>query len=107
MTCSRDPERGLSCRVVLFRRVVGYLTDMSCWVLRWAVVGWVLCTVRGGGVQKFWDETDTMHCVGGTQQLAERLRQSLDQRGERVKLELNCPVESIPTACRKVWNRWR
>ncbi len=71
------------------------MTGINGLIPAWQSLLGVLCTVRGGGVQKFWDETDTMHCVGGTQQLAERLRQSLDQRGEQVKLELNCPVESI------------
>ncbi len=58
----------------------------------------ILAIVRGGGLQKFWDETDTMHCVGGTQQLAEKLAESLiSQRGQSA-VRLDTPVQEI---------RWR
>ena len=55
----------------------------------------ILAIVRGGGLQKFWDETDTLHCVGGTQQLAEKLAESLvSQRGQSV-MRLDTPVQAI------------
>ncbi len=55
----------------------------------------ILAIVRGGGLQKFWDETDTLHCVGGTQQLAEKLAESLvSQRGQSA-VRLDTPVQAI------------
>lgn len=55
----------------------------------------ILAIVRGGGLQKFWDETDTMHCVGGAQQLAEKLAESLiSQRGQSA-MRLDTPVQAI------------
>ncbi|MBC7816188.1 MAG: FAD-dependent oxidoreductase, partial [Planctomycetaceae bacterium] len=55
----------------------------------------ILAIVRGGGLQKFWDETDTLHCVGGTQQLADKLAESLvSQRGQSA-VRLDTPVQAI------------
>jgi monoamine oxidase len=53
----------------------------------------MLAVVRGGGLDKFWDETDTMHCLGGTQQLAARLAASFTARGQ--SLQLKQPVRAI------------
>lgn len=55
----------------------------------------ILAIVRGGGLQKFWDETDTLHCVGGTQQLAEKLAESLIGHRGRSALRLDTPVHAI------------
>lgn len=55
----------------------------------------ILAIVKGAGLQKFWDETDTLHCVGGTQQLAKRLARSLVARCGEASLRLNAPVENI------------
>lgn len=55
----------------------------------------ILAIVRGGGLQKFWDETDTLHCVGGSQQLAEKLTESLTHTRGAASLRLNSPVHAI------------
>jgi monoamine oxidase len=55
----------------------------------------ILAIVRGGGLQKFWDETDTLHCVGGTQQLAGRLKNSFVNSSGDARLQLGCPVHAI------------
>lgn len=55
----------------------------------------ILAIVHGGGLQKFWDETDSLHCVGGTQQLAKLLAKSFVQRRGAASLRLNVPVQSV------------
>jgi len=42
-----------------------------------------LAAVKGGGVEKYWDESDTHRCEGGAQSLAKKLAEAL---GDRVKL---------------------
>lgn len=51
----------------------------------------MLTAIKGGGVQEYWNQTETHRCQGGNQQLATRLAQVLGH--ERV--HLNLPVESI------------
>lgn len=59
----------------------------------WQSLLMVLAIIKGAGVQKFWDETDTMHVRGGCQQLAEQLGKSLVARGGKVVTK--CPVRSV------------
>jgi monoamine oxidase len=59
----------------------------------WQSLLGVLAIVSGGGLDQFWDETDTKHVLGGCQQLATKLRESLQERGGEVRL--NCPVRSV------------
>lgn len=55
----------------------------------------VLAVVRGGGLDRFWDETDTMHCLGGTQQLASKLAASFIAARGRDALEFDQPVRAV------------
>jgi monoamine oxidase len=55
----------------------------------------ILAIVRGGGLQKFWDETDTLHCIGGNTQLAKLLAASFVERRGEAQLRLGTPVQAI------------
>jgi monoamine oxidase len=55
----------------------------------------VLAVVRGGGLDRFWDETDTLHCLGGAQQLAEKLAASFAAARGNEALQLNQPVRAV------------
>lgn len=55
----------------------------------------ILAIVRGGGLQKFWDETDTLHCVGGTQQLAGKLYHDFVNSSGKATVQFGCPVHAI------------
>ncbi len=58
----------------------------------------LLTVVKGGGLEKFWTESEAFHCVGGNQQLAQRLVAEIGR--ERVRLQM--PVEKIVHADSKV-----
>lgn len=51
-----------------------------------------LAAVKGGGLDKFWTETEVHRCIGGNQQLAIKLAESLKDR-----VVLNLPVTRIET----------
>ena len=53
-----------------------------------------LAMIKGGGVEKYWTETERFHCAGGNQQLAERLAAAIGR--ERVRLRE--PVTSVTVA---------
>ena len=55
----------------------------------------ILAIVKGGGLQKFWDETDTMHCVGGAQHLAIRLGRSFVERRGEESVRFSTPVTAV------------
>lgn len=74
------------------------MTGINGLIPAWQSLLGILAIVRGGGLQKFWDETDTLHCVGGVQQLAERLAASLIDRRGTDALRLSCPVHAIRRA---------
>jgi monoamine oxidase len=61
-----------------------------------------LAVVKGGGLEKFWDDTDTLHIKGGTQQLAERLRDSLLRRPGGHEVRLGTPVRRVRQQTDKV-----
>jgi monoamine oxidase len=71
------------------------MTGINGLIPAWQSLLGILAIVRGGGLQKFWDETDTMHCVGGNQQLAEKLAASLVARRGAGALRLKCPVYAL------------
>lgn len=68
----------------------------------WQSLLGMLAVVRGGGLDKFWDETDTMHCVGGTQQLATKLAESLTVARGQSALQLKQPVQAIRISPQRV-----
>lgn len=53
----------------------------------------VLAIVKGAGLDKFWDETDTLHVKGGCQQLAVKLRESIESRDG--KIVTGSPVRAV------------
>jgi len=55
----------------------------------------ILAIVRGGGLQRFWEDTDTMHCLGGNQQLAQLLARSFVERRGESSLRLGASVHDI------------
>ena len=71
------------------------MTGINGLIPAWQSLLAMLSIVKGGGVQKFWDETDTLHCIGGTQQLAKRLAASFVERAGEARLKLSTPVHRI------------
>jgi monoamine oxidase len=61
-----------------------------------------LAVVKGGGLEKFWDETDSLRIKGGTQQLAEKLRESFLKRPGGQVLRLGTPVKRVQVKADKV-----
>jgi monoamine oxidase len=61
-----------------------------------------LAVVKGGGLEKFWEETDTLRIQGGAQQLAEKLRDSLLKRPGGHDLRLSTPVKRVQVKRDKV-----
>lgn len=61
----------------------------------WQSLLGVLAIVKGGSLDKFWDETDTLHVAGGCQQLAFRLAQSLRESAGDNAIRLNQAVRAI------------
>jgi monoamine oxidase len=53
----------------------------------------VLAMVKGGGLQRYWSDTEVYRCEGGNQQLAERFRAQLNQPTQRVFID--SPVRRI------------
>ncbi|MEZ0295598.1 MAG: flavin monoamine oxidase family protein [Candidatus Methylacidiphilales bacterium] len=53
----------------------------------------MLAQVRGGGVEKYWTDSETHRCRGGNDQLATKLAAAVGQR----RILLNTPVTSIVT----------
>ncbi len=61
----------------------------------WQSLLGVLAIVKGGGLDKFWDETDTLHVERGCQQLATRLAESLRRRAGNDAVRLDKPVRAV------------
>lgn len=51
----------------------------------------LLTAIKGGGIQDYWDKTETHRCRGGNQQLAKKLAETLGDD----RMSLNMPVKSI------------
>jgi monoamine oxidase len=58
----------------------------------------MLTLVKGGGLAKYWTQTEDFHCQGGNQQLAEKLAQTVG----RAHIRLNQPATSIVIGAGKV-----
>jgi monoamine oxidase len=71
------------------------MTGINGLIPAWQSLLGMLAIVKGGGLQKFWDETDTLHCVGGADQLARRLATSLVERRGAASLRTVTAVRSI------------
>lgn len=70
-------------------------TAINGMVPAWQSLLGVLAIVRGGGLDKFWDETDTLHVSGGCQQLATRLAESFRGRAGKEAIRLDRPVRAV------------
>jgi monoamine oxidase len=57
-----------------------------------------LAMIKGGGLEKYWTETERYHCAGGNQQLAERLVAAFG----RDRLHLREPVSSVDVDAARV-----
>jgi monoamine oxidase len=71
------------------------MTCINGLIPAWQSLLGILAIVQGGGLQKFWEETDTLHCLGGNQQLAERLAESFTKARGATALKLRTPVHAI------------
>jgi monoamine oxidase len=57
-----------------------------------------IALVKGGGVEKYWTETEAFHCKGGNQQLAEKLASVIG--AERIRM--NLPARAVTVKNGKV-----
>jgi monoamine oxidase len=78
------------------------MTGINGLIPAWQSLLGILAIIKGAGIQKFWDETDTLHCVGGTQQLAEKLAASLTKARGDATIRLRTPVHSVSVRRDKV-----
>jgi len=58
----------------------------------------VLVAVKGGGLDRFWTETEVFRCDGGNQQLAHRFAAAIGERNIR----LNSPVAAVAVSGERV-----
>jgi monoamine oxidase len=56
----------------------------------------VLAMIKGGGLDRYWTDSELYRCEGGNQQLAEKFKEKLNRRRNSVFLQ--CPVTSIRKA---------
>jgi len=70
----------------LAKKAVGaqMVTDNGVALDRQSYLG-MLTMVKGGGLEKFWTETEVYHCKGGNQQLARKLAEAIGE--ERIQLK--------------------
>ena len=76
------------------RRSKVQLTAIDGIVLGWQSYLGNLAVIKGGGLERFWRETDSLH-RGGAQQLAEKLRDSWLNRPGGQQLKLSTPVKRM------------
>jgi monoamine oxidase len=60
----------------------------------------VLAMVKGGGLDRYWTDTELFRCEGGNQKLAKCFRDSLNAK-EKIVIE-DAPVESLSPSGRRV-----
>jgi monoamine oxidase len=78
-----DPEARAAALLVLSN-------DNGLWPDRASYLG-ILALIQGGGVERFWEESETHRCVGGNQQLAMKLAAAVGE--ERIRQD--APVEEV------------
>jgi monoamine oxidase len=75
------------CRLGLAAHSVGNCGVLPAWQSYLAV----LAAIKGGGLAKFWTESEALRCAGGAQQLAHKLLASVGDK----RVHLGTPVESV------------
>jgi monoamine oxidase len=60
----------------------------------------ILAMIKGGGLDRYWTDTELFRCKGGNQQLAEKFAEKLNDHGPIVVL--NSPVEIVERAAKGV-----
>jgi monoamine oxidase len=55
----------------------------------------ILAMVKGGGLDRYWTDTELFRCRGGNQQLAEHFESALNRNGKRKVVFRSSPVTSI------------
>ena len=78
-----DPEARAAALMVLSN-------DNGLWPDRASYLG-ILAAIQGGGVERYWEESETHRCVGGNQQLAMKLAAAVGE--ERIRQD--APVEAV------------
>lgn len=74
-----------------------FTADNSVAVERQSYLG-NLSQVRGGGLERYWDETEVYRCKGGNQQFATKLAEAVG----RERIHLGCPIVRIAVADARV-----
>lgn len=74
--------------------VIGELVaDMGVPAQRQSYLG-LLTLIKGGGLEKFWTESELYHCMGGNQSLANKLAEAVGL----ARIHLNLPAKAIEIA---------
>ena len=89
---------GLDAGALAKQAVTGeFVGDMGVPAERQSYLG-LLTLIKGGGLDKFWTESELYHCDGGNQRLAAKLAEAIG--GERI--HLNTPAKAIKLAGARV-----
>ena len=67
--------------------------DMGTTTARQSLLA-MLAQVKGGGLEKYWTDSETQRCKGGNQQLATKLAAALEESGNG-RVKLSAPVARI------------
>jgi monoamine oxidase len=93
-----DFVAGLEASALAKAAVTGEMVgDMGVAAERQSYLG-LLALIKGGGLDKFWTESELYHCEGGNQRLAEKLAAAIGP--ERIRL--NLPAKEIKLAGERV-----
>ena len=82
---------GLSCSPLCRAAIDGMLTGDNGVRTEWQSYLGHLAMVKGGGVEKFWTDSEVYRCRGGNQQLAEKLADGIG----RDRITLKMPVSRV------------
>jgi monoamine oxidase len=86
-----DVIAGLDAGAIAKQAVTGeFVGDMGVQTERQSYLG-LLTLIKGGGLDKFWTESELYHCEGGNQRLAARLAEAIGAE----RIHLNLPAKEI------------
>lgn len=75
------------CRLGLIAHSMGNCGVLPAWQSYLAL----LAAIKGGGLSRFWTESEALHCAGGAQQLAHKLHAAVGDK----RVHLGTPVEAV------------